>query len=154
MSRIILDLFFVLTLVLGSGPRRGIAHANGNIESSMITYSAGDGHRVPTPFDTANRRFELADGEVYLLYGTVVLLPSLVNDSGTLTPYLNIDFQRASWLKNAKRSQTPYYRLRESSFRWDDWNNNKKNILVKAHGEVIQEKNGIHEYEISLEPIM
>ena len=60
-----------------------------------------DDERVPFPLANANTKFELADGETYLLNGTLVVTGGVV--------YLKVDFDSQPWLATAKMIAFPYF---------------------------------------------
>src|SRR3954454_18586428 len=64
-------------------------------------YKGGD--HLPTPFKLLNTKVELADGEQYVLEGTVV--------AGTFNAYLEVDLETHPWLATKKRKEFPYYVL-------------------------------------------
>ena len=60
-----------------------------------------DGERVPFPLQKANSKFELAEGETYLINGTLVFLSGQV--------FLKVDFNTQPWLATSKLVQNPYF---------------------------------------------
>lgn len=90
----------------------------GSIHAHELT--RGGGGELPNPFDTANRRVELADGEPYLLVGRVVMRDgAMFGDDPGMAPYFRIDLTEQPWLATEKRVGQPYYPLEGSV---DDWN--------------------------------
>lgn len=69
--------------------------------NSICVVPGIDKDKVPFPFRTANTKFDLAEGETYILAGNIVM----VNQS----PYFNIDFGAQPWLATKKRLQTPLF---------------------------------------------
>lgn len=55
--------------------------------------------KVPFPFKTANSKFELAEGETYILKGTVVKVDDL--------SFFNVDLEAQPWLATKRRVQSP-----------------------------------------------
>ena len=112
----------------------------------------GGGGELPSPFDTANRRVELAEGEAYLLVGRVVMMEGAAfgDDSGVV-PYFRVDLTDQPWLATEKRVSQPYYRLEGSV---EDWNRYVSMGKIKfpcvAHG-VIKMIGSRHIYSIYLE---
>ena len=111
----------------------------------------GDGHTVPTPFEAANQKFELADGELYYLHGRVTFLPADEVEFGK--PYLMINFDKAPWLGNAARVASPYYALRGNVSRWKKWNSLSIKVLCRAHVTYVMNHDGYVHSEIELEPV-
>lgn len=67
------------------------------------------GGDVPIPF-SANRKVELADGEIYVLMGDIQYAPSLITKSKN-APYLHVDLEVHPWLANESRKDFPFYPL-------------------------------------------
>ncbi|MEO5970092.1 MAG: hypothetical protein ABIQ95_09205 [Bdellovibrionia bacterium] len=135
-----------------------------------IIHGGGGGHDVPTPFQLTQTKFELADGELYSLVGTIVFAPppvALVYQSelqrpsytqfyGTnpkkLHPYFSIDLENHPWIANAKRVDSPLYYIEGTSNNWKKWEGTSVNLLCRANGRILLTSNG-PEYAIQLEPI-
>ena len=62
-----------------------------------------DGERVPFPVKRANTHFELAEGETYLLNGSLVVLSGKV--------YLKVDLASQPWLATPKMVSYPYFEV-------------------------------------------
>ena len=62
-----------------------------------------DGERVPFPGRAVNTKFELAEGESYLLNGTLVVSAGKV--------YLKVDFGTQPWLETSKMKSHPYFEI-------------------------------------------
>ena len=60
-----------------------------------------DGERVPFPIQKANTKFELSEGETYLLNGTLVVMDGQV--------YFKLDLEIQPWLATARVVQFPYF---------------------------------------------
>ena len=108
------------------------------------------GGDVPTPFEATDAKFELADGEIYLLTGRVELMPSLMDDSGSIRPYLAVNLTQYPWLANAKRTESPYYVLEGTSRKWKAWDRFPVKLLCRAHGRIVT-IGGKLQYRITLE---
>lgn len=128
-------------------------------QHEIIFRGGGGGYDVPTPFDYvarmdgANRRFELAENEIYDLIGRVVLLPAQEDDSGNIYPYLEIDLNHFGLLANSKRLSSPYYRLEGSAHDWKRWDRLPVRILVYARSHIIMGRKGLQNL-ISLDPFL
>jgi hypothetical protein len=70
-------------------------------QDSTCWCTRGGGGEIPTPFGVANRTAELADGEPYTLFGTIVYRQGLA--------YLQVDFSAHPWLGSVGRRANPYY---------------------------------------------
>lgn len=62
-----------------------------------------NGEHVPFPVRAANTKFNLAQGETYLLNGTLVQMNN--------KPFLKIDFVSQPWLATERMLQFPYFPL-------------------------------------------
>lgn len=117
---------FVAASVLGGGAAFG---------------RGGDGG-VPSPFvETSNRKVELADGEMYTLFGKVVF------DSSDV-PFFWVDLKKHPWLANKKRAVTPFYRLMGSREEWREYNEQSIQLICIAKAMMVGGK-----YEIELTPL-
>ena len=102
-----------------------------------------EGHEVPTPFAAANQKFEMADGESYVLWGQVVF----IND----VPHLKGDLELAPWLATVKRKAFPFYRLEGSARYWQPFEGEKVRVWATARGRVVSDSDsGKSRYDISL----
>ncbi len=75
--------------------------------------------RVPWPFETANQKFELAEGEFYHLRGTTIAFGGY--------DFFEIDLKSQPWLATAERKANPYILL----------NPTKSSMYTKFMGEPI-----------------
>jgi hypothetical protein len=105
----------------------------------------GTGHDVPSPFGTANQKVELADGEIYVLFGRVLILGE--------KPFFEVDFGAHPWLANEKRKADPYYDLEWSTATWKALDGQKVQLTVKAHGHIMTGPTQTAQYILSLEPL-
>lgn len=98
----------------------------------------GGGGELPSPFDTANHRVELADGEAYLLVGRVVMMqnPGFSTDN-RMFPYFRVDLNEHPWLATEKRISQPYYPLEGAVEDWKKYvGAGKVKLPCTAHGVV------------------
>jgi hypothetical protein len=135
-----------------------------------VILGGGSGHDVPTPFQLTQTKFELADGELYSLVGTITFAPApapyivqsaLQRPSYTqyyntsakkLRPYFSINLENHPWIANAKRIDSPLYFIESTSEKWKEWEDTSVNLLCRAHGRILLTSHG-PEYAIQLEPI-
>jgi len=115
-------------------------------------YSGGNGHDVPTPFEDVNRRFELADGEIYALPGNLVSKSPLTNDDSSTQAYFAVEMEKYSWLTNSKRAEYRYYPLLISNYERVRASVMSGTLLCRAHGKIVKGRNG-KQYQVFLEPI-
>lgn len=95
--------------------------------SLMPGFARAGGGGVPSPFsDNSNRKVELADGEMYALYGKVVY------DSFDI-PYLWVDLSKHAWLANQQRRQNPFYRLLGQRDQWRGYEEKSVQLICIAH---------------------
>lgn len=66
-------------------------------------YATERDNDVPFPFDIRETRFDLADGETYMLLGTVVVQDSV--------PYLDLDLKEQTWLATEARKANSLIKL-------------------------------------------
>ena len=105
----------------------------------------GPGGEVPDPHLSSNSKVELADGEVYTLFGTVFF-----GHDGN--PYMEVDLKKHPWLANARRKANPIYPLEGQHGFWMQFNGSKIRFTCRAHG-VIVDVRGNPEYVIGLQPM-
>jgi hypothetical protein len=112
------------------------AQDNGPIQSCPTS----DGGGMPTPFSDLNQKVELADGENYVLIGTIR------NSLGTW--FLEIDLTQHKWLATQQRAKNPFYpiTLKSDFLSLGQHDGKKFQIFVTAHGVIINNK-----YVIDLE---
>ncbi len=111
----------------------------------------GGGGDIPFPFETANQKAELADGEVYILSGRVVFAPGPV--SVEPAAYLEVDFKEHPWLESAKRKQVPFYLLENSEVDWKKWENQRVIVPVRAKGQILTNPHSDPVYTLTLKAI-
>jgi hypothetical protein len=93
----------------------------------------GDGHS-PDPLTVFNQHVELADGELYLLRGRVVLASEKVARGGRkLQPYLELDTDAHPWLAGARRKASPYYMIEGTTAYWRAFSGSYGEIAARAH---------------------
>jgi hypothetical protein len=117
---------------------------------AMDIQSNGGGHDVPTPFEDANRHFELANGEIYSLVGKIIFLPDLTGVSEKDRPYFQVDLKTQPCLAHPERQASPFYLLEGPDTKWRNVNLTTLRLFAKAHGRVIPTPSGAT-YQISLE---
>ncbi|MFL5815356.1 MAG: hypothetical protein ACJ763_17400 [Bdellovibrionia bacterium] len=117
----------------------------------------GGGHgggEVPNPLLTINQHVELAPGEFYSLYGTIVAGSDNPNaTSATSVPMFAIDLQQHPWLANVQRARAPYYYLTGG---WPFWSRYlQKRVLVTAQARItyVNRPNGERYPEIALQVV-
>jgi hypothetical protein len=90
------------TFAEASGSNRAFSPVNiASTESCLILKM--DGERVPFPLQKANTKFALADGETYLLNGTLTILSGKV--------FLDVDLESQPWLATASVIANPYFEV-------------------------------------------
>ncbi len=120
---------------------------------SNVVLAGGGDHDVPTPFDTIDSRFELADKGFYTLKGQIVFFTSQMDQSEMLRPYLHLNLEKYPWLANEARIKFPYYPLEGDMAMWKKYSTKVIKLMCRAHGQLIQGAKG-PEYFISLEPVL
>lgn len=102
----------------------------------------------PGPFDNANQKVELADGENYYLQGEVYELRD-----GTLV--FGVDFKAHPWLANKYRKQKGYYFLSEakSKINLDRVVDKKVAMNFKAKSIYFEDNKGNVTVDIELKPL-
>jgi hypothetical protein len=110
---------------------------------SAFAANTKGGGGVPSPFTAAsNHRVELADSETYTLSGKVVF-------DNTDSPFFWVDLRKHPWLANAKREQSPYYRLAGTRDQWRQYQEKSVELMCTAKGVI----NGAS-YDIILVPVL
>lgn len=137
----------VLMVVGGSGVAGAWAY-EGGIEELACSSSPGTGTQdkdfpVPWPFD--NRKFELADGEEYRLYGKVVYLGG--------HPHLQVDLKRQPWLANKRRAGYPYYSLADGSVNWKFYRNLPIDLVAEARVVIDPKNRNRNLVKVILDPV-
>lgn len=113
----------------------------------------GDGHS-PDPLTIFNQHVELADGEVYLLRGNVMLnTASLGRTKRKLQPYFNVDLQAHPWLANAARKSNPYYVIEGTAGYWRAFNGSYGELAARARVQFKTDADGEVRQVISLRVI-
>ncbi len=112
----------------------------------------GGGGEVPSL--QVNQHVELAIGEYYSLYGTVVA--GSENSSGTSmnsVPMFAVDLQQHPWLASAYRVRSPYYYLPGSWATWGRYLNKRVLLTAQAQAVWVTRPNGDRVIGISLLPV-
>ena len=107
------------------------------------TYGGNGSGGFPSKM-SSNAHVELADGEHYILTGSVEI------NHGDV--YLDIDFDDQPWLANGRRRTEPYYLIDDNAAKWVKFVGKHVSVNVLAHG-VVSEINGQYVYTIYLEPM-
>lgn len=100
-------------------------------------YSPGTGHEVPTPFGIGNRKYELANGQIYTLVGRVNW------------PYFLVDLSRHPLLVSHGKL-TKEYLLEGSESEWKEMQHDYVKLTFRAHGKIFLEGSK-PTYKITLE---
>ena len=115
--------------------------------------SSGEGGGgMPDPLDY-NQHVELADGEIYLLAGTVRMLPIAKSGSMQLRPHFEVDLKAQRWLASSARKASPYYLLEGASSTWKQHADEFAELVVRAHFRVLTDRNGVSRSVVMLERI-
>ena len=110
------------------------------------------GGDVPIPFG-ANRQVELADGEVYVLFGTIRYAPSFFTKSKSV-PYLEVDLDAHPWLANERRKLFPYYPfILTGNQKLKVGTGVRVKVQARARAFIVIDKQNSHKYLLGLEPI-
>lgn len=112
------------------------------------------GGELPVPFEKANKKVELADGEEYVLSGRVMLAQVGLKMGAQRGPVVfNIDLEEQPWLASASRVNNPFYPLQGAIEDWKDLlTAGKVKLSCIAHG-VIRYIGSVPRYEIQLERV-
>ena len=105
---------------------------------------------VPTPFDLMNRRAELADGEYYLLSGSVTFAASWGVNGLESRPYFEVDLKEQSWLASEKRKKNPYYPLEGPLDYWKGFAGKRLRLPCQAIAKIEKNSQGEEVYVIYL----
>ena len=111
-----------------------------------------NGGELPDPLTVYNQRVELAPGELYLLVGTIKMLPDLQGRTRKLLPYFEVGFKEQPWLGNAIRKTQPFYSVRSTSFNWRELDGQPVRLAARARVSYVLDPNGevypFHELEV------
>lgn len=101
-----------------------------------------------------NQHVELAIGEYYSLYGTIVAGSDNPNGTSVASvPMFAVDLKQHPWLASALRVRSPYYYLPGG---WNVWTRYfEKRVLMTAQAQAvwINRPNGERVFGISLQPV-
>lgn len=120
-----------------------------SLEPTSLPHGGGE-----VPSLQVNQHVELAIGEYYSLYGTVIAGSD--NQNGTSmnsVPMFAVDLQAHPWLASALRVRSPYYYLPGG---WNVWNRYvDKRVLLTAQAQAIwvRRPSGERVFGISLQPV-
>lgn len=111
------------------------------------------GGGMPDPLTVFNQHVELADGELYLLKGTVVMAPALLGSSRKLQPYFRVDLEAHPWLSGKKRKESPLYLIEGAQSTWRPFEGSYGDLAAEAHVQLLMTQSGDTVQVISLKPI-
>lgn len=106
----------------------------------------------PDPLTLFNQHVELADGELYLLKGNVVMAPGLMG-TRKLQPYFNVDLDAQPWLSGKQRRQSPLYMIEGALSSWRPYEGSYGQLAAEAHVQLIVTATGTVQQVITLKPI-
>lgn len=107
----------------------------------------------PDPLTVFNSHVELADGELYLLKGEIVLAPALQGSSQRLQPYFSVDLEEHAWLAGKRRKDNPTYLIEGRPSSWRPYEGAYGELAAEAHVQGIVTSSGKVIQVISLRPI-
>jgi hypothetical protein len=142
------NLALILSLMLTTAPDTFARHST----KHSVILGGGASHDVPSPFQYQKNKYELADGEVYSLFGSITLLPSLSSDPRRQKAYFAVNLDDHPYLANINRVKSPLYLIEDAPENWIKWNGRSITLLCMAHGRILFTTQGPH-YAIQLEPI-
>jgi hypothetical protein len=87
----------------------------------------GGGDHLPVPFKAFNTKVELAEGEYYVLEGSIVVTGA--------TTYLEVDLEAHPWLATKKRKEFPYYSLEGARAFWRKF----EGVRVRLQGQAFMQ---------------
>lgn len=115
----------------------------------------GGGHgggEVPNPLLTLNQHVELAAGEFYSLYGTVIAGSGSPNaTAATSVPMFAVDLEQHPWLANVQRARAPYYYLTGGWPFWSRYLQHRVVLTAQARITYITRPNGDRYPELTLQ---
>lgn len=121
--------------------------------AGKVCVGGGGGGEIPTPFEEGHHtRFELADGETYLLRGFIQILSSFEDSNKGPEVYFKPNFYHMPWLKSRARLANPFYPMDATRSNWQNEDGREVILVARAHGKVIDLGDG-PVYVISLEPL-
>ena len=130
------------------------SHIDSTVETRACQFSipGHGGGGVPTPF-AVNQHVELAIGEFYSLYGTIIAGSDSPNaTSANAVPMFAVDLEQHPWLANAQRARAPYYYLTGGWPFWTPYLQKRVLLTAQAKAIYITKPNGDRIVEIGLEP--
>ena len=107
----------------------------------------------PDPLTLFNQHVELADGELYLLKGNVVMAPGLTWGSRKLQPYFTVDLDAQPWLSGKQRKESPLYLIEGPLSSWRPYDGSYGQLAAEAHVQLFVTGAGTAVQVISLKPI-
>jgi hypothetical protein len=110
------------------------------------------GGEIPNPLLTINQHVELAAGEFYTLYGTVIAgSESPHSTAANAVPMFAVDLQQHPWLANVQRVRAPYYYLTGGWPFWSRYLQRRVILTAQARITFITRPNGDRYPEIALQ---
>lgn len=113
----------------------------------------GGGGGQPDPLTIYNARAELADGELYLLRGEIVMIPLPDGAARRSQPYLRVDFDAHPWLASRKRAERPFYPIEGPVRKWRALEGTYVELTVLAKVEIRKATSGELVSVITLKPV-
>lgn len=115
--------------------------------------AGGPGGEIPTPFEAANQRVELADSEAYILVGRVLFLEDHARDN-VYVPFFEVDLKEHPWLANEKRRKSPLYRLEGGVTYWKQFRGLRIKLPCIGHAIIATGPSGKLEYMMNLRRVL
>lgn len=146
--------FMLSFLVLSANTRAedGGSRAQDAIDSAAICIQGGGGDGVPTPFTGGNQIAELADGENYVLVGTIEIRETESKFGSIELAYLVVDLDKQPWLANGRRKVDAGYPLMGPASLWKKYAGQTVKMAAVAHGSIERSSQSLaSEYVIRLE---
>lgn len=137
--------------VAGSLARVSFASDPAGLGIARVESRGGGGQ--PDPLLPFNQHVELADGELYLLKGAIVMAPGLTGASHKPQPYLSVDLRAQPWLSGKQRKQSPLYMIESGLSSWRPQEGAYGEIAAEAHVHLFVSPAGTPVEVISLKPI-
>ncbi|MGK5084543.1 hypothetical protein WDW37_14705 [Bdellovibrionota bacterium FG-1] len=114
----------------------------------------GEGGGMPDPLSVYNQRVELADSELYLLLGTVRILPNWRGNSAQAQAYLQVDLKAHPWLTNQNHRAAALYPIEGKLGAWKPYDGIKVKLAARAESWIRLDSSGVAHGLIVLDPII
>jgi hypothetical protein len=126
-------------------PNELVKSCMGSVKRECEKWAASGGGSGNPKGLTAEIAVELAMGERYMMYGTVVIFRNQA--------MLEVDFKEHPWLRTRRRAATPYYRIDTASLdRWKKLNRKYVSFAAVAQGAIFVDSEGKRGFDILLQP--